>query len=160
LDLRDRIAVLGVLQDDRQRRTQPDCVRGVLPRSENLRVCAEARHRACQSGGIDPVTQGPLDIAVVEGGPSSHAAVSRSSPRGVAGGLEEVGHRVTQLTLGSSLPEALRQSRAAVVFPVVHGRFGEDGCLQGLLEILGLPYVGSGVLASALAADKIAAKLV
>ena len=47
-----------------------------------------------------------------------------------------------------------------MVFPVVHGAFGEDGCLQGLLEVLGLPYVGSGVLASALGCDKIAAKIV
>jgi D-alanine-D-alanine ligase len=99
-----------------------------------------------------------LDVAVIEGGPSSEAAVSRSSAEGVARALVEVGHRVTKLTLGPSLAAALEKGRPDVVFPVVHGAIGEDGCLQGLLEVLGLPYVGSGVLASALAADKIAAK--
>jgi D-alanine-D-alanine ligase len=101
---------------------------------------------------------GALDVVVVEGGPSSEAAVSRSSAEGVARALGAVGHRVTKVALGPSLAEALRQARVDVVFPVVHGTFGEDGCLQGLLEILGLPYVGSGVLASALAVNKIAAK--
>ena len=103
---------------------------------------------------------GPLDIAVVEGGPSSEAEVSRSSAEGVAQALTSASHRVTRFTLGPALAEELRNARPDVVFPVVHGTIGEDGCLQGLLEVLELPYVGSGVLASALAADKIAAKLV
>jgi D-alanine-D-alanine ligase len=100
-----------------------------------------------------------LEIAVIEGGPSAEAAVSRSSAEGVAHALEAVGHRVTRIELGPSLAEALQKARPNVVFPVVHGTFGEDGCLQGLLEVLGLAYVGSDVLASALAADKIAAKV-
>jgi D-alanine-D-alanine ligase len=105
------------------------------------------------------VTVRTLDIAVVQGGPSAEAAVSRSSAEGVAHALEAVGHRVTKLELGPELAEKLRVGKPDVVFPVVHGTIGEDGCLQGLLEVLRLPYVGSGVLASALAADKIAAKV-
>ncbi len=101
----------------------------------------------------------PLQVAVVEGGPSSEAAVSRSSAEGVARALEAAGHRVRRFSLDTSLPAALGDAGCDVVFPVVHGALGEDGCLQGLLEILGLPYVGSGVLASALASDKIAAKV-
>src|SRR6266542_1746260 len=99
-----------------------------------------------------------FDVAVIEGGPSSEAAVSHASAEGVAAALERGGHRVRRLTLGASLPAALAEARPDVVFPVVHGALGEDGCLQGVLEILALHYVGSGVLASALATDKVAAK--
>jgi D-alanine-D-alanine ligase len=103
---------------------------------------------------------GALAVAVIEGGPSTEAAVSRSSAAGVAAALAASGHRVTRLSLDASLPVALAAVGPDVVFPVVHGALGEDGCLQGLLEVLGLPYVGSGVLASALACDKLAAKTV
>jgi D-alanine-D-alanine ligase len=99
-----------------------------------------------------------LDVVVVEGGPSSEAAVSRSSAAGVSAALAAAGHRVRRLPLDPSLAEALTDAEPDVVFPVVHGAFGEDGCLQGMLEVLGLPYVGSGVLASALGCDKVAAK--
>lgn len=102
--------------------------------------------------------KGRLVVAVIEGGPSSEAAVSRSSAAGVAGALATGGHQVTRLPLDGSLPAALLGLAPDVVFPVVHGALGEDGSLQGLLEVLGLPYVGSGVLASALACDKVAAK--
>ena len=105
------------------------------------------------------MTGGPLDVAVVEGGPSSEAAVSRSSAEGVARALEATGHRVFRVTLTRALPVELANAQIDVVFPVVHGAIGEDGCLQGLLEVMALPYVGSGVLASALASDKIAAKV-
>jgi D-alanine-D-alanine ligase len=101
-----------------------------------------------------------LVIAVVEGGPSSEAEVSRSSAAGVAGALGQSGHQVTRLPLDPMLAGALLELGPDVVFPVVHGALGEDGALQGLLEVLGLPYVGSGVLASALACNKVAAKTV
>lgn len=100
----------------------------------------------------------PLNVAVVQGGPSSEAEVSRASARGVAEALKEAGHVVVRLELGDHLPESLRTGGYDVVFPVVHGAVGEDGSLQGLLEVLGLPYVGSGVLASAVAMDKPTAK--
>jgi D-alanine-D-alanine ligase len=95
-----------------------------------------------------------LSVAVVQGGPSAEAEVSRASARGVAESLREAGHRVVCLELDASLGESLRSGGFDVVFPVAHGAGGEDGSLQGLLEVQGLPYVGSGVLASALAMDK------
>lgn len=99
-----------------------------------------------------------MRVAVVQGGPSGEAHVSRASGAGVAQGLLEAGHEVSQFELGPDLVGALCEWRPDVVFPVAHGVQGEDGCLQGLLEIQRLPYVGSGVLASALCADKSVAK--
>jgi D-alanine-D-alanine ligase len=101
-----------------------------------------------------------MKIAVVCGGPSSEAEVSRASAAGVTAALAAGKHEVVQLELDPLLPEALRTSAFDVVFPVVHGAVGEDGCLQGMLEVLELPYVGSGVLASALAMDKAVARVV
>ena len=100
-----------------------------------------------------------LAVAVIAGGPSSEAEVSRTSARAVQNGLVEAGHRALVLELDRGLPLALSAQPVDVVFPVTHGPLGEDGCLQGLLEVLGLPYVGSGVLASALAANKPEAKI-
>lgn len=98
-------------------------------------------------------------VAVVQGGPSTESEVSRASARGVAQALEQAGHQVVRLELDVYLPESLRTGGYDVVFPVVHGAFGEDGALQGVLEVLGLPYVGSDVLASALAMHKRIARL-
>jgi D-alanine-D-alanine ligase len=80
--------------------------------------------------------------------------VSRASALGVARALTEAGHSVVRLELDAFLAESLRTGGYDVVFPVVHGAVGEDGSLQGLLEVLELPYVGSGVLSSALAMHK------
>lgn len=93
-------------------------------------------------------------IAVVFGGPSAEAAVSRVSAGAVAKALASAGYRVTQLELNRDLPHELASHRVDAVVPTTHGPQGEDGCLQGLLEVLGIPYAGSGVLASAVAADK------
>lgn len=93
-------------------------------------------------------------VAVVQGGPSSEAEVSRASAASVATALAAAGHEAVRLELDGALHEALRAGRFDVVFPVTHGAIGEDGCLQGMLEVLALPYVGSGVLASAAAMDK------
>ena len=101
----------------------------------------------------------PLNVAVIQGGPSSEAEVSRASARGVARALEEAGHRAVRLELDVFLSESLRMGGYDVAFPVVHGAVGEDGSLQGLLEVLDLPYVGSGVLASALAMHKRVARV-
>jgi D-alanine-D-alanine ligase len=84
--------------------------------------------------------------------------VSRASAAGVSRALQEAGHTATVIELDPSLAERLRSDTFDVAFPIVHGYLGEDGCLQGLLEILGMPYVGSGVLASALAMSKPHAK--
>lgn len=99
-------------------------------------------------------------MAVVQGGPSSEAEVSRASAASVVQALCTAGHDVVPLELDASLHEALRAGGFDVVFPVVHGAVGEDGCLQGMLEILALPYVGSAVLASAAAMDKAFARKV
>jgi D-alanine-D-alanine ligase len=101
---------------------------------------------------------GRLSIAVVEGGASAEAEVSRASARAVAQALQECGHAVVRLELNVWLSESLRVGGFDVVFPVAHGATGEDGALQGTLEVLGLPYVGSGILASALAMDKVVAR--
>jgi D-alanine-D-alanine ligase len=97
-------------------------------------------------------------IAVVCGGPSAEAEVSRVSARGVADALRASFTNVVVLELDRDVGDALREAGADVVFPVLHGPPGEDGTFQGFLDILGLPYVGSGVRASACAMDKVVAK--
>ena len=100
-----------------------------------------------------------LSVAVIQGGPSTEAEVSRASALGVARALSDAGHSVVRLELDAFLAESLRTGGYDVVFPVVHGAVGEDGSLQGLLEVLDLPYVGSGVLASAVAMHKRVARV-
>jgi len=94
------------------------------------------------------------------GGVSAERDVSLRTGEGVAKALEENGHDVARITFGSgdSLPDLIRLARIDVAFLALHGRGGEDGCVQGLLELLGVPYTGSSVLASALAMDKLKAK--
>jgi D-alanine-D-alanine ligase len=99
-----------------------------------------------------------LSVAVVQGGPSSEAEVSRASAAAIGRALEASGHHVVRLELDAFLADSLRTGGYEVVFPACHGAVGEDGSLQGLLEVVELPYVGSGVLASALAMNKRAAK--
>ena len=99
-----------------------------------------------------------IAIAVVCGGPSAEAEVSRSSGRCVADALRESYVNVATLELDASIADTLRTGVYDVVFPVLHGPPGEDGSFQGLLEILEMPYVGSGVLASACAMNKVVAK--
>lgn len=101
-----------------------------------------------------------MKVAVIAGGPSSEAEVSRISAAAVAGALTQAGHQVERFELDATLAQALLAFAPEVVFPVCHGAVGEDGSLQGLLEVLALPYVGSAVLASALAMDKPTAKQV
>jgi len=103
----------------------------------------------------------PCSVAVLMGGTSAERAVSLNTGSQVAGALEQRGHRVTCFdTADLGFIERLRSGGFDVAFISVHGRGGEDGTIQGLLEILGVPYVGSGVLASALAMDKVASKAI
>jgi len=88
------------------------------------------------------------------GGPSAEREVSLSSGRECAAALREAGYQVTELDAGPDLPARLAEIKPDVVFNALHGRWGEDGCVQGLLEWLRIPYTHSGVLASALAMDK------
>lgn len=99
-------------------------------------------------------------LAVVYGGPSAEAAVSKVSAEAVFRALEALGYEVRLLELGAALADELRRAQVDAVVPATHGAMGEDGCLQGLLEVLGVPYAGSGVLASAVAAHKGVAKRV
>jgi D-alanine-D-alanine ligase len=92
------------------------------------------------------------------GGTSAEAGVSRSSAAGVAQALAASGHEVSLIELDHGVARALLDLAPDVVFPVLHGPPGEDGTVQGFLEILGMPYVGSGVSGSALAMDKHLAK--
>ena len=102
----------------------------------------------------------PLRIAVIAGGSSPEASVSRSSAAEVAKALRATFSTVIQLELDAGLTAALGAAAPDVVFPVLHGPPGEDGTIQGYLDILGYRYVGSGVLASATAMDKSVAKAV
>lgn len=92
------------------------------------------------------------------GGPSAEREVSLSSGRGCAAALREAGYEVVEIDAGPDLPERLREAAPDVAFNALHGRWGEDGCVQGMLEWLRIPYTHSGVLASALAMDKGRAK--
>lgn len=93
-------------------------------------------------------------VAVLMGGPSAEREVSLSSGRECAAALRGEGYEVVELDAGPDLSERLREISPDVVFNALHGRWGEDGCVQGMLEWLRLPYTHSGVLASALAMDK------
>ena len=99
-------------------------------------------------------------VAVLKGGPSAERDVSLVSGRMCAAALRTVGFDVTEVDAGPDLSSRLVDIAPDVVFNALHGRWGEDGCVQGLLEWLGLPYTHSGVLASALAMDKHRAKIV
>lgn len=93
-------------------------------------------------------------VAVLMGGPSAEREVSLSSGRECAAALRGEGYDVTELDAGPDLCARLQDIKPDVVFNALHGRWGEDGCVQGMLEWMGLPYTHSGVLASALAMDK------
>jgi D-alanine-D-alanine ligase len=99
-------------------------------------------------------------VAVLMGGWSAEREVSLVSGEACAKALGEAGYQVSEIVVERSLPKLLRalEPRPDVVFNALHGRWGEDGCLQGVLDIMGLPYTHSGLLASALAMNKPMAK--
>ncbi len=97
-------------------------------------------------------------VAVVMGGPSAEREVSLSSGRECATALRDAGYDVVELDAGSDLAARLKEISPDVIFNALHGRWGEDGCVQGMFEWLRIPYTHSGVLASALAMDKQRAK--
>lgn len=98
-------------------------------------------------------------VGVLMGGSSGEREVSLRTGEGVAKALEARGHDVARIVFGDTPPDvAIREARIDVAFLALHGRGGEDGCIQGMLELLGIPYTGSSVLASALAMDKLKAK--
>jgi D-alanine-D-alanine ligase len=99
-------------------------------------------------------------IAVLKGGRSAEREVSLVSGRECAAALRQEGFSVVEIDAGPDLAAMLAAERPDVAFNALHGRWGEDGCVQGILEWLAIPYTHSGVLASALAMDKSRAKAV
>jgi len=97
-------------------------------------------------------------VAVLMGGFSSERPVSLSSGNACADALEGEGYRVTRVDVARDVAAILSDLRPDVAFNALHGPFGEDGTIQGVLEYLEIPYTHSGVLASALAMDKAQAK--
>ena len=93
-------------------------------------------------------------VTVLKGGPSAEREVSLVSGAEVAKALRDEGYEVTELDAGPDLVADLRASNPDAVFNALHGRWGEDGCVQGVLEWMQIPYTHSGVFASALAMDK------
>ena len=99
-------------------------------------------------------------IAVLLGGLSPERQVSLVSGEACAKALESLGARVSRIDAGRGLAAQLLHAKPEIVFNALHGEWGEDGCVQGVLETLAIPYTHSGVLASALAMDKAKAKAV
>ena len=110
-----------------------------------------------------------MRVAVLAGGRSSEHDISLASARAIRAGLEEAGHETVAVEIGSdgrwsangdalAIEPSGGVLGADVVFPALHGPFGEDGTVQGLLELADVPYVGAGVLASALCMDKVTFK--
>ena len=99
-------------------------------------------------------------VAVLLGGLSSEREVSLVSGRECADALERLGAKVSRVDAGRDLAQVLARLKPDVCFNALHGAWGEDGCVQGVLETLGLPYTHCGVLASALAMDKARSKAV
>ena len=99
-------------------------------------------------------------VAVLMGGLSAERQVSLDTGAGCAEALESAGYKVTRIDAGRDLAQRLTEVRPDACFNALHGRWGEDGCVQGLLELMGIPYTHSGVLASALAIHKVRAKAV
>jgi D-alanine-D-alanine ligase len=98
-------------------------------------------------------------VAVLMGGWSAEREVSLSSGRACADAIESRGYRVTRIDVGRDIAGVLGELKPDVALNVLHGRPGEDGTLQGILEVLAIPYTHSGVLASALAMQKDTAKV-
>ena len=99
-------------------------------------------------------------IAVLMGGWSSERDVSLTSGAACSSALEREGYRVTRIDVNRDVADRLAILKPDAAFNALHGKWGEDGCIQGVLETLEIPYTHSGVLASALAMDKARAKVV
>ena len=98
-------------------------------------------------------------IAVVVGGPSTEAAVSRRTGVAIAEALASKGYQTETIELvPNMLADQLKEKHIDVVFNALHGRYGEDGVLQGLCEMMGIPYTGPGVMASAVGMNKVMSK--
>ncbi|HQP56767.1 MAG TPA: hypothetical protein PLN83_11705 [Syntrophorhabdus sp.] len=98
-------------------------------------------------------------VGVLMGGRSSERDISFKSGKAVIQGLKRRGYNVTAIDVDPDLAIKLKRKHIGAAFIALHGRWGEDGSVQGLLEIMGIPYTGSGVLGSAMAMDKVVMKM-
>jgi D-alanine-D-alanine ligase len=101
-----------------------------------------------------------MKVGVIAGGTSSEREVSLRSGQAVFNALQELGYDVVFIDAGIDLCKKIKNEKIDVAFLALHGGWGENGCIQGFFEVIGIPYTGSGVLASALAMDKEATKKV
>ncbi|MGB9857668.1 MAG: D-alanine--D-alanine ligase family protein [Dictyoglomaceae bacterium] len=99
-----------------------------------------------------------IKVGVLIGIKSSESEIARRTAQNVSSALRLKGYKVVEIPIDENIVENLKKEKIDVAFISAHGAFGEDGTIQGLLELLGIPYVGSKVLASALALNKIMAK--
>ena len=94
-------------------------------------------------------------IAVLMGGPSSEAEVSRRSGKNVFNALKNLGYKNVELIeVDKNIAKTLQDNGIEIVYNAMHGRYGEDGCIQGMLEVMGIPYTGCGVMASSVCMNK------
>jgi D-alanine-D-alanine ligase len=100
------------------------------------------------------MTNGALHVAVLMGGWSAEREVSLMSGNGVAHALESLGHRVTRIDMDRDVADRLKEAAPDIVFNALHGTPGEDGSVQGMLELMGLKYTHSGLATSVIAIDK------
>lgn len=100
------------------------------------------------------MTRGPWHVAVLMGGWSNERPVSLMSGAGVADALEQRGHRVTRIDMGRDVAARIAAAAPDVVFNALHGTPGEDGTVQGMLDLMGVPYTHSGMVTSVIAIDK------
>ncbi len=110
-------------------------------------------------GGVVTDRRPPLHIVVLMGGWSAEREVSLLSGAGVADALESLGHRVTRIDMARDLAARLAEARPDLVFNALHGTPGEDGSVQGMLDLMGIAYTHSGLATSVIAIDKQLTKL-
>src|SRR4030065_609108 len=97
-------------------------------------------------------------IGGLMGGLSEEREISFKTGTAILKALGDKGYKAIGIDAGRDIPGVLLKKKIDIAFIALHGRYGEDGCMQGLLEVMGIPYTGSGVKAAALAMDKEAAK--
>lgn len=97
-------------------------------------------------------------IGVLLGGISMEREVSLKTGEAIFHALKERGYRASLIFVGEEIERVIREAKIDVAFIALHGKYGEDGCIQGLLELMRIPYTGSGVMASSLAMNKVKSK--
>ena len=99
-----------------------------------------------------------MRIGLVYGGNTTEGEISKLSAAGVRGSLQKLGHEVVDIEFDQHIATHIQDANIDVVFNAMHGRYGEDGCLQGILDIMHIPYTHSGLLSSALGMNKSVSK--